>query len=107
MLRTLSKPVIGRAARSPGVHPLRQRLGVYRQGPPEVARRREDQDDLHRAGQSVAEWLRGILPQSLPRRVPEPRAALDADRGTGGHRGLPHRLQYAAPPTVALSTAAP
>ena len=43
--------------RRPGVHPFGQRLGVYREGAPGVARRGEDQDDLHRTGESVAERL--------------------------------------------------
>jgi 5-methylcytosine-specific restriction endonuclease McrA len=47
-------------------------------------------------GQSLAERLRGVLPQPLPRRVPKPRAALDLERGSSGHRRLSPGLQRPA-----------
>ena len=69
-----------RAARCPRVHPVRQRPGVHRQGTPALAGRAEDQDHLHHAGEPVGERLRRIIPLPLPRRMPQPRAALDPDR---------------------------
>jgi hypothetical protein len=87
-----------RAARCSGVHPVGQWFGVYRQGPPEVAGRGEDQDDLHRAGQSLAERLRRVVPRALPGRMPQPGATLDSHGGQGRHRGLPHPIQHPAAP---------
>ncbi len=56
-----------------------------------------DQDDLHRSGQPLAERLRGELPRTLPRRVPQPGATLDAHRGAGRRRRLPPALQPLSP----------
>lgn len=48
-------------------HSLGQRFGVHRQGTPAVAGGPENHDDLHRAGEPLAERVRGILPWTLPR----------------------------------------
>src|SRR4249920_2679441 len=58
-----------------------------------MAGRQPDQDDLYRARQSVAKWLRREFPWTLARRVPQPGAALDADRSPRSHGGLPLPIQ--------------
>src|SRR6476469_9395325 len=58
-----------------------------------MAGRQPDQDDLYRARQSVAKWLRRKFPWTLARRVPQPGAALDADRSPRSHGGLPLPIQ--------------
>ena len=52
---------------------------------------------LHRAGEPLAEWVRRVVPRPVPRRMPQPRATVDAHRGPRRHRGLPDQIQHAAP----------
>src|SRR5579885_1900381 len=85
-----------RRTRRTGVHPLRQRTGVYRKESPAVAGRAKDQNHLHHPSEPVGKWVRRKLPQPLPRRMPEPRATLDADRSARRDRRLPPRLQHGA-----------
>ena len=81
--------------------PVRQWLGVYRARSPARARRPAHQNDLYHARQPMGKRVRGKFPQPLPRRVPQPRAALDSDRSSRRHRGLPPGLQQSATPQLA------
>jgi hypothetical protein len=77
-------------------HRWRKRFGLT-----EVSAGRRRDDPLRRAGQPVAERLRGKLPRAVPGRMSQPRAAAHADGGPGGHRGLPPRIRPATPPQPA------
>ena len=91
-------------ARRARIYPLRQRLRVYRPRSPALAGGPADQNDLHHAGESVGNRLRGKFSQSLPRRVFEPGTPVYAHRGPRRHRRLPSGLQCGATPTVPLVT---
>jgi len=71
----------------------RQWLGVHREDRAAVAESEPDQDDLHRAGQPVAERLCGKLPWTVSGRMLEPGTTVDADGSAGGGVRLPAALQ--------------
>ena len=62
----------------------RQRERVYCQDRAAMACREPGQDHLHRSRQPMAERVRGKLPRTLPRRMPEPGTTLDAYRSPSG-----------------------
>ncbi len=71
-------------------------IGVHRQYRAGVAARAADQNDLHRARQSVAEWLWGELPWAVPGRMFEPGTTVDLDGSAGvigDYRGEYHQLR--------------
>jgi len=80
-------------ARSPVLPAERQRARVHRQHRPRLAQRKRGPDPVYRTRQSMAEWLCGELPRTLPGRMPEPGAAPCADRSPGGHWGLSSGVQ--------------
>jgi len=86
----------GWSRRRPRVHPFRQRPEVHRQGPPALACEAENQDHLHHPGEPLGERFCRILPLPLPGRMTQSGAALDPNRGSRLHRGLPPRIQRRA-----------
>ncbi len=65
-------PSTGRSVRGQGgtrSHPAGQRPGVHGPGRPEVAQAHRGEDAVHRARQSLGEWLQRGLRQQAPRRV--------------------------------------
>ncbi len=86
---------------APRTYPQRQRFGVHRERAAQLACRESDQDALHRAWKPLAERIRGELQRAFPRGVPQPRAALDSDRGSSGNRRLAMEVQQHTPPSLA------
>ena len=94
---------VDRAPWSARSYPQRQRLRVHRARTTPLACRESDQDALHRARKPLAEWIRGELQRSLPRGMPQPRTALDSNRGSSCDRGLAMEVQqHTAPSLVGL-----
>jgi len=82
-----------RATRGTGVSAERQRLGIHREDRATMAERKPDQDDLHRAGQPVAERVCGEFPWTVPGRMLEPGTTVDLDGSAGGGGRLPGEIQ--------------
>src|SRR5262249_11178254 len=75
-------------------HPLRQRTGVRGQGRAGMDRVCRCQDRLHRAGQSLGEWLHRELQRAPSRRAARRRNLLLTPRGPNRHRELAAPLQH-------------
>jgi hypothetical protein len=75
----------------------RQRPGVRGGGGPVVAGRDGFRGAVRRAGQPLAERLRGVVSQQVPRRVPGPRGVRERTAGQGVGRALEGGVQYGTP----------
>src|SRR6476469_8198585 len=78
-----------------------------------MADRQSDQDDLYRARQSVAKWLRREFPWTLARRVPQPgelwtlteaRVVMEDYRCQYNHYRPHSKLGYQSPKRFAATT---
>jgi hypothetical protein len=95
---------VDREARSSRTYPQRQRFGVHRERAAQLACQGGHQDALHRAWKPLVPPLRETreeLQRAFPRGVPQPRAALDSDRGSSGNRRLAMEVQQHTPPSLA------